>query len=135
MTPMRANIVGAPDVATRINASIAACHSAVVCSDFGSLVMYLPASSSVTSHLPPGNGIGSSNDRFQLRLATRAPGLWPLVPIKVRPDIGAPLAACLTDEQRFKIGQPNMVRPSIRAEAYRVSALIVGAVNQEAANA
>jgi len=27
MTPMRANIVGPPDAATRINASIAACHS------------------------------------------------------------------------------------------------------------
>jgi hypothetical protein len=29
MTPMRANIVGPPDVATRIRLSIAACHSAV----------------------------------------------------------------------------------------------------------
>jgi hypothetical protein len=28
MTPMRANIVGPPSVATRIRASIAACHSA-----------------------------------------------------------------------------------------------------------
>jgi hypothetical protein len=28
MTPIRANIVGPPDVATRIKASIAACHSA-----------------------------------------------------------------------------------------------------------
>jgi hypothetical protein len=27
MTPIRAIIVGPPDVATRINASIAACHS------------------------------------------------------------------------------------------------------------
>src|SRR5258705_949408 len=30
MTPMRANIVGPPNVATRIKASIAACHSAAV---------------------------------------------------------------------------------------------------------
>ena len=37
--PMRANIVGPSDVATRINASIAACHSAASCSAFGSLVM------------------------------------------------------------------------------------------------
>src|SRR5881275_2674462 len=41
MTPIRANIVGPPDVATRIKASIAACHSAAWCSAFGSLVMYL----------------------------------------------------------------------------------------------
>ncbi len=39
MTPMRANIVGPPDVATRIKASIAACHSAASCSVFGSFVM------------------------------------------------------------------------------------------------
>jgi hypothetical protein len=36
MIPMRANIVGPPDVATRIKASIAACHSAASCSGFGS---------------------------------------------------------------------------------------------------
>ncbi len=39
MTPMRANIVGPPDVATRIKASIAAYHSAVACSALGSFVM------------------------------------------------------------------------------------------------
>jgi hypothetical protein len=39
MMPMRANIVGPPDVATRIKASIAACHSAALCSALGSLVM------------------------------------------------------------------------------------------------
>ena len=33
MTPMRANIVGPPDVATRIKASIAACHSWASCSE------------------------------------------------------------------------------------------------------
>src|SRR5260221_11509193 len=37
-TPMRANIVGPPDVATS-RASIAACHSAASCSAFGSLMI------------------------------------------------------------------------------------------------
>jgi hypothetical protein len=32
--PMRANIVGPPSVATSIKASMAACHSAAVCSTF-----------------------------------------------------------------------------------------------------
>jgi hypothetical protein len=64
---MRANIVGPPDVATRIKASIAACHSGASCSAFGSFVMQLPASSSVTSWRPRGSGIGSSNLRFQPR--------------------------------------------------------------------
>src|SRR5258707_1520025 len=67
MTPMRANIVGPPDVATRINASIAACHSAASCLAFGSLVMYLPASSRVTSWRLRGSDIGSSNLRFHPR--------------------------------------------------------------------
>src|SRR5258705_13616120 len=67
---MRANVVGPPDVATRINASIAACHSAAPCSAFGSFVMYVPASCSVTSWRPRGNGIGSSKRRFHPRSAT-----------------------------------------------------------------
>jgi hypothetical protein len=37
--PMRGNIVSPPFSATRINASIAACHSAAACSAFGSFVM------------------------------------------------------------------------------------------------
>jgi len=67
MIPIRANIVGPPDVATRIKASIAACHSAVSCSAFGSFVMYVPASSRVTRWRPRGSGIGSSKRRFQPR--------------------------------------------------------------------
>jgi hypothetical protein len=35
MTPIRANIVGPPDVATRIKAYIAACHFGAICSAFG----------------------------------------------------------------------------------------------------
>jgi hypothetical protein len=65
ITPILANMVGPPTVATRINASIAVCHSGAVCSAFDSLVMHLPASCSVTSWRPPGSGIGSSNGRFQ----------------------------------------------------------------------
>jgi hypothetical protein len=39
MTPIRANTIGPPSVATTINASMAACHSWTPCSAFGSLVM------------------------------------------------------------------------------------------------
>jgi hypothetical protein len=35
MTPMRANIVGPPSIATTIRASTAACHSAAMSSAFG----------------------------------------------------------------------------------------------------
>jgi hypothetical protein len=65
MTPMRASMVGPPDSATSNRASIAACHSGASCSASGSLVMYSPASCSVTSWRPRGSGIGSSNGRFQ----------------------------------------------------------------------
>src|SRR5258707_2242004 len=77
MTPTRASIVGPPDVATRIKASIAACHSAASCSAFGSLVMYLPASSRVTRRRPRGNGIGSLNGRFRPFAALRANVVFP----------------------------------------------------------
>src|SRR5258707_4159279 len=75
MMPMRENIVGPPDVATRIKASIAACHSAASCSDFGSFVMYLPASSRVTSWRPRGKGIDSSKRRCQPRSAKVVDGI------------------------------------------------------------
>ena len=38
-TPIRANIVGPPDVVTKIRASIAACHSWDSCSAFDSFVI------------------------------------------------------------------------------------------------
>jgi hypothetical protein len=57
-----------------------------------------------------------------------------ITPSPSRPDIGAPSAARLTDEQPLQIRQPNMVRPSICADPHRVSAPVVGAVNQQPAN-
>ena len=60
-----ANVVTVERLATRIRASIAACHSARSCSAFGSFVMNSAASSRVMSGRPRGNGIGSSKGRFQ----------------------------------------------------------------------
>src|SRR5258708_4320891 len=65
MTPIRANIVGPPSVATRIRASVAVCDSSASCSALGSFVMYSAASRSVMSWRPRAGGIGSSNGRFQ----------------------------------------------------------------------
>ncbi len=61
MTPMRANIGDPLFSATSNSASIAACHSGVSCSAFGSSVMYSAASRKVISFLPLGNTIGSKN--------------------------------------------------------------------------
>jgi hypothetical protein len=55
MTLIRANIVGPPSVATRIRASIAACHSAASCSALGSFVTCLPAFSRLTRGRPRGS--------------------------------------------------------------------------------
>jgi hypothetical protein len=69
ITPIRASIVGPPRSATRIMASIAACHSGASCSFFGSRAMYLPAS------------------RNRLRLSGRQSGLtwaWPIDQIHLR---------------------------------------------------
>src|ERR1700722_141090 len=67
MTPMRDIMVGPFFSATRIKTSIAVCHSGAVCSAFGSLVMYLPASCSVRSIPPSGKAIDSSNRRAHPR--------------------------------------------------------------------
>src|ERR1700687_6521241 len=38
-----------------------------------------------------------------------------LVPVEIRADIGALLAASLIRKQRLKIGQPDVIRPFLRA--------------------
>ena len=50
-------------------------------------------------------------------------------------DVGAMLAANLANEPLFDIGKPRAVRPAIGIHLDRVVALIVGAVDQDAAYA
>jgi hypothetical protein len=57
------------------------------------------------------------------------------IPIEIRADVSASLAADLAGEARLDIGQPNIIRPSVAADAYRMAALVVGAIDQKAANA
>jgi hypothetical protein len=57
------------------------------------------------------------------------------VPMEVRPEIGAPFAAGLTHEQRLKIGQAHMIRPTVGADLNAMAAPIIGAVDQKATNA
>ena len=52
---------------------------------------------------------------------------------EVRPDLGAALAAGLADEERLDVGEPHVIRPSIRADRERVAAVVVRAVDQDAA--
>jgi hypothetical protein len=58
-----------------------------------------------------------------------------LVPVKIWPDVGAALAARLADEAIFDVGQPDIVRPLIGADRDVVAALVIRAINQDAANA
>lgn len=58
-----------------------------------------------------------------------------LVPVKVRPDIGGSLAADLAHAPRFEIGEPDMIRPLVRADRNRAAAVIVRAIDQDAAHA
>jgi hypothetical protein len=53
----------------------------------------------------------------------------------MRPDVGAPLAASLTGKPRLNIRQPDVIRPSIRAQRRPMTAVKVRAINQEPANA
>jgi hypothetical protein len=41
----------------------------------------------------------------------------PLVPIEIRPHVGATLAAGIADELGLNIGKPNMISPSIAADS------------------
>jgi hypothetical protein len=58
-----------------------------------------------------------------------------LVPMKVRPDVGASLAAGLAHEAWLKIGKPDVIRPFIRVDRDRVAAMEIRAINQDTAHA
>ena len=57
------------------------------------------------------------------------------MPMEAGPHVGAALAAGLADEPIFDVGEPDVVRPLIAADRYRVAAVIVGALDQQTANA
>ena len=56
-------------------------------------------------------------------------------PMEVWPDIRALRAAALADESRLDVGQPNIIRPSVAADRGPMAAMVVGAIDQETANA
>jgi hypothetical protein len=58
-----------------------------------------------------------------------------LLPIEIRPDIRAPLAAKLARKQGLYIGQPNVIGPLVAADRYSMAALIIRTIDQETANA
>ncbi len=54
---------------------------------------------------------------------------------KARPDICADVAVSGAGEQRFEIGEPDIVGPLLGADARRVRATIIRATDQEIAHA
>jgi hypothetical protein len=58
-----------------------------------------------------------------------------LLPIEVRADIRAFLAAALASEPPLDVRQPNAIRPSVAADRGPMAAPEIGAVDQETANA
>ncbi len=56
---------------------------------------------------------------------------WLVFPVEVWPNIGASLAAGVTDEQRLDIGEPNIVGRLIAAACGRVAALVVREAGRE----
>ena len=57
------------------------------------------------------------------------------LPIEIRPHIGASLAAGLAREAWFKIGEPDVIGPCVRADRDRVGAMEIGAIHQHTAHA
>jgi hypothetical protein len=60
---------------------------------------------------------------------------WHPPPIKERPGISAAVVAKPTDEPWLQIGKPDVIRPLVRADLDRVAAMIVRAIDQDAAHA
>jgi hypothetical protein len=57
------------------------------------------------------------------------------LPMEIGPNIRASLAASLAGEARLDVGQPNVIGPSVPADRRRMAAMIIGAIDQQAANA
>jgi len=55
--------------------------------------------------------------------------------MKVRPDVSASLAAAFANEPGLEIGEPDVIRPLVCAERNRVAALVIRAIDQDAAHA
>jgi hypothetical protein len=55
--------------------------------------------------------------------------------MEIRADIRTPLTAGLAGEAWFNVWQPNVIRPSVAADRGPVAAMVVGAIDQETANA
>jgi hypothetical protein len=55
--------------------------------------------------------------------------------LPIGPHVGTAPAARLTGEPRLEIGQPNVIRPSIGVGRCVVAAMVIGAIDQETANA
>jgi hypothetical protein len=58
-----------------------------------------------------------------------------LHPSEIRAHVGAPLAARLAGEPPFDVGKPNVIRPSVGVDCRRVAAVIIRAIDQDAAYA
>ena len=58
-----------------------------------------------------------------------------LIPIEIRPDIGAALAAGRADKARLDVGEPDIIGPAVTAHGDKVAAFEVGAIDQQPAQA
>jgi hypothetical protein len=55
--------------------------------------------------------------------------------VSLSADVGAFLATCHTGKQWFDIGEPHLVGPVVAADCRGMAALVIGAVDQDAARA
>jgi hypothetical protein len=56
-------------------------------------------------------------------------------PVEVRADISASLATTPADESPLDVGQPDVIRPPVAADRGPMAAPVIGAIDQETANA
>jgi hypothetical protein len=60
---------------------------------------------------------------------------WHPVPVEIRSNVGAAMAASLTDKARLYVGQPHIIGPRIRAHGDAVAAAVVGALHEQPTHA
>src|SRR6266404_3119940 len=69
------------------------------------------------------------------RIAEAAASMARFPRVIISPNDGASFSARLANESRFKIREPDVIRPSVAADFCKVRAFVIRAIDQQAANA
>jgi hypothetical protein len=102
---------------------------------FGTATCHCPRHPSMSPLDPKAELLANGKVLFPLESAPRLLSGIRLFALPIGPHVSAMPAASLARKSRLKIRQANVIRPSVAANRSPVTAMIITAIDQQAANA